>query len=470
MDESARPKTFFGKLQEITWTYIPLSVITFGGPQAHIAILLDLLVTKRKWIGEKEFVELFAIANSLPGPASTELAYAIAVIRAGIPLGIYSFILWSLPGGIVMSLFALGVSTLGSVLPLWLQAVKNGLVAAALGLVALAAFKLGNKLVTNRITQIINLISLSLSINFYKLAWLYPVLMIFGGLVTYLWSLYEAKRNISMKKKLDITNDQAPTENEFLQNEEDNVTDFTQKPEDLEIASNSVEPKVLVDSPINSKFTIFFGLILLGVWVFALVIAIIIRSVTPYNSPLNVLGTFYYVGSIIFGGGPVAIPLLQGYMIQANWLNNSEFLIGYAIISVLPGPMFNFAAFCGALALRGGSLSALGAFLAWFGIFGPGILIQTAIIPIWAKYRNLDGIKEIFKGVNAAAAGLLFSAVYLLSQNAINDTNIINYPFHLVITSFTFVFCGFLNLPSPAAVIIGGFVGILQWVAVGMPN
>ncbi|KAJ3128374.1 hypothetical protein HK098_004621 [Nowakowskiella sp. JEL0407] len=411
------PKTFLGKLKEITFSYVPLSVITFGGPQAHIAILLDMFVTKKKWINETEFAELFAIANSLPGPASTELAFAIALLRAGVPFALYSFVLWSLPGGIVMALAGLGVASLGTTFPVWLQAIKNGLVASALGLVALASYKLGNKLVTDRITQIINLISLSLSINFFTVAWLFPVLMIFGGLTTLIWSFLESKlkKNPAVDEKKNGTEAERQETEELVENE-------NASPSETQLNLEEVVNERTIEAPPPKKdyLNLTTGIIIVVFWVLLFVVAILLKSLTPYTSPWNVLGTFYYVGSIIFGGGPVVVPLLQGYVTQASWMSNSEFLIGFAIISVLPGPMFNFAAYCGALALRN-SYSGLSSLFAWIGIFFPGLILQIAVIPVWRQYRSLDAAKTIFRGVNAAAAGLLFSAVYLLSQNAIND-------------------------------------------------
>ncbi|KAJ1547697.1 hypothetical protein HK096_001076, partial [Nowakowskiella sp. JEL0078] len=461
---------------EITQAYLPLSVITFGGTQAHFAILFDLFVTKRQWVDDNEFAELFAISNSLPGPASTKVAYAIAVIRGGLFLGVYSFLLWSLPGGVFMALVGLGVSGLGKSLPLWVQAIKNGLVAAALGLVTLAAYKLGKKLVTDRITQIINLVSLSLSINLYKEAWLFPVLMVFGGLTTFVWEKVEPLLRIRWLRKKNKKNKEKLTELEDLHPQSDDgsttqvviQTDEFLKIDDTKITDLPLESAVS-RSVVAKNFTILAGLLVIALWLAIFVVSIVLRLLTPYTSLWNVFGTFFFVGSIIFGGGPVAVPLLQGYVTQSNWLTNSEFLIGYAIISALPGPMFNFAAFCGVLALRGSTFSILGAFLAWIGLFAPGVILQTGVIPFWIKYRSLDAARTVFKGVNAAAAGLLFAAVYLLSKSAIDDKNIVNYPFHLVITFAIFVFCGFLGLPSPVGVLIGGVIGILQWLVVGMP-
>ncbi|KAJ3129030.1 hypothetical protein HK098_002882 [Nowakowskiella sp. JEL0407] len=488
--EPTKPATprnsFFSSFIAISKAYLPLSVITFGGTQAHFAILIDVFVTRLQWVNEKEFAELFAISNSLPGPASTKVAYAIAVIRHGILMAIYSFLLWSVPGGIFMAVVALGVSNLGKSLPLWTQAIKNGLVAAALGLVVLAAHKLGKKLVTDRITHIINLISIICSITLYKEAWLFPCLMIFGGLTTYIWELIEPlinkvktfkKRSRKNSKIIELDNVKEDDTEFDLSAEEIKYSQVNPTPdvkslhsETKIIPESSPDPETAVSqSEIFKKFTLTAGFIVIFVWLVIFVSSILLRNFTPTTSPYNVFGTFFFIGSIIFGGGPVAVPLLQGYVTQSGWMTNSEFLIGYAIISALPGPMFNFAAYCGILALRNTPLTYLSAFFAWIGLFAPGVILQTGVLPIWFKYRTLNVAVTVFKGVNAAAAGLLFAAVYLLSKSAIDDQNIVNYPGFLAISCAVFVICGFLGLPAPIAVLLGGVLGIFRWIGVGMP-
>ncbi|KAI8815468.1 chromate transporter-domain-containing protein [Cladochytrium replicatum] len=491
---STKPTTLAGKFWETTRTYAPLSVLTFGGTQTHIAIFLDLFVEKYRWIDQKAFAELFAIANSLPGPTSTKIGYAISLIRnGGILLAVWSFLVWSLPGGVIMGGVGIGISSLSGALPAWVRALRDGLVSAAVALVALAAYRLGASLLKDRTTHIINLISFGLSINYYKQPWLFPSLMVFGGLTTYTMSYVEpafqtwkarrearkAERDIMIKvtkevdQLLDTEEGEARTEiagDACPQDSDEIIPAETQ----THTSSAPIEPQSSsLDEDENQysiRISIFVGILFFALWIVLLVGAILLRTLTPSSSPWNVLGTFYFTGSIIFGGGPVVVPLLQSYVVGNSWLTVSEFLIGYAIINILPGPMFNFAAFCGALALRSSAgYSILGAFLAWIGIFAPGIIIQTAVLPMWSRYRSLRTAQIVFKGVNAAAAGLVFSATYLLSQTAIDAKPLGNYPLYVVVTAVCFVAVGFLKMPAPVAIVVGGVVGIFEWLANGMP-
>ncbi|KAI8800143.1 chromate transporter-domain-containing protein [Cladochytrium replicatum] len=490
---SAPPATLAGRFWEITKTYVPLSVLTFGGPQAHIAVFLDLFVEKYRWLDKNAFAELFAIANSLPGPASTQLSYAISLIRnGGILLAVWSFLVWSLPGGVIMGAVGIGVSGLSGSLPAWVRFVRDGLVSAAVALVALAAYRLGTSLLKDRTTHIINLISFGLSINYYKQPWLFPALMLFGGLTTFTMSYvepaYEKWKSDREARKADMELMMKEVTKEGDQLLEAEEGERSAGPATISQDADEIRPaqpqRPTVTAPAEPqsspaenevqytiRITIFVGFLFLALWLLLLVASILLRSLTPSSSPWNVLGTFYFTGSIIFGGGPVVVPLLQGYVVENAWLTVPEFLIGYAIINILPGPMFNFAAFCGALALRTSTGSSiLGAFLAWFGIFAPGLIIQTAILPMWARYRSLRTSQIVFKGVNAAAAGLVFSATYLLSQTAIDAKPLGNYPLYVVVTAVSFVAVGFLKMPAPAVIVFGGAVGVLEWLANGMPQ
>ncbi|KAI8813445.1 chromate transporter-domain-containing protein, partial [Cladochytrium replicatum] len=353
------------------------------------------------------------------------------------------------------------VSGLSGTLPAWVQFIRDGLVSAAVALVALAAYRLGTSLLKDRTTHIINLISFGLSINYYKQPWLFPALMVFGGLTTFTMSyLLEAEEGEASAGH--APNRQDGNEIRPVQPKRRAPT-VPAEPQSPAPAEDEVQYTI--------RISILVGFLFLALWLVLLVASILLRSFTQSSSPWNVLGTFYFTGSIIFGGGPVVVPLLQGYGVENAWLTVPEFLIGYAIINILPGPMFNFAALCGALALRSSTgSSVLGAFLAWFGIFAPGLIIQTAILPMWARYSSLRTSQIVFKGVNAAAAGLVFSATYLLSQTAIDAKPLGNHPLYVVVTAVSFVAVGFLKMPAPVVIVLGGAVGILEWLANGMPK
>ena len=261
---------------EIIKAYIPLSLTSFGGPSAHVSMYLEKFVIQDKWISEKMFTELFAISQSLPGPASTQLGYSIALLRGGVLAGLLSFICWSLPGMIIMIGFAYGINQIGNSLPLWLQYVSNGLTSAALGLVALAAYKLSTKLLTNPLLVVIGVISASLAVNFTSITWLYPAIIVGGGMITFTQSYIEKKRA-------------ARIERESRTNVEENV--------DVNVSSPDVAPEV--DTNIYSSFKV--GLIVLFTWLVLLALSIVFKTISTIPLALKVFGNLYFAGSIIFG-------------------------------------------------------------------------------------------------------------------------------------------------------------------------
>jgi len=181
------------------------------------------------------------------------------------------------------------------------------------------------------------------------------------------------------------------------------------------------------------------------------------------------LSNVYIAGSIIFGGGPVVIPLLYSYVVDPGWLTEREFLIGVAFINVLPGPNFNFAGYCGALAFRNEYL-ILGAIMGWFGIFFPGLCLKMGILPLWKYVRGNSNMKSIFRGVNAAAVGLVFYAVWTLWQKAIVENGISNplgnYPLYVIVCCVGFVGVEYLNSPACIAVAVGALVGLINYAVI----
>ncbi|KAJ3286355.1 hypothetical protein HDU79_006563, partial [Rhizoclosmatium sp. JEL0117] len=416
------------RIKEVMVNYLPLGYITFGGPQAHIALLLDLFVTKKKWLSEEMFTELYAISNALPGPASTQLAFTVALIRGGVIPGILAFIVWSIPGGIVMGAVGYGVGQIGatSELPTSVLYIERSLAAVSIALVAQAAKQLVGKLMVDKTSCTLAAIAVVLVINFTSTAWLIPLIMFCGGLVTYLEG--EAPGWIAkykeQKKKRDEETTFRPAD--VVAGSSENLVSSTAdaiqpiQPVSVQQKAVTPAPEPKQDLHIYFSYSMKAGAVLIVLFFILLILAAVLRSY-DINQPINILSTFYFVGAIIFGGGPVVVPLLYQYVVSStNWLTPTEFLMGFAIINIMPGPNFNFAAFCGALAFRqNGWTTFVGAFLAWVGIFLPGLLIKAGVLPIWRHYRDLPVLKKIFKGLNSVAVGLLVAAVYLLWMKAI---------------------------------------------------
>jgi chromate transport protein ChrA len=206
-----------------------------------------------------------------------------------------------------------------------------------------------------------------------------------------------------------------------------------------------------------------FGFFL--IFLVLLIASILVRALVPTSEKAEygpLVSTFYFTGSIIFGGGPVIIPLLKTYTVDSGWMTDQQFLVGLAMIQSLPGPNFNFACFLGAVAMVNANQNGVaGAILGYLGIFAPGIILKDAIIPFWQHVREHSSVKKVFRGVNACALGLVFSATWLLwvQTNTMGGSS----GYHAVIASAAFVASGYLGIPSPLVIILGGGLGAIEW-------
>lgn len=188
--------------------------------------------------------------------------------------------------------------------------------------------------------------------------------------------------------------------------------------------------------------------------------------------PLDLFANMYLAGTIIFGGGPVVIPLLTEYVVQPGWVAPRDFLIGLAIIQAFPGPNFNFAVYLGALSLLGTSHhTILGAFLGYVGIFVPGITLAIGFQSLWRVLRKKTFVNSLLRGVNATAVGLVFTAVYRLWQigyltpESSRGTSLAEEPWWVVVAVLTYAESAWFHVPAPAAIVAGGILG-LCWYGV----
>ncbi|KAJ3014824.1 UNVERIFIED_CONTAM: hypothetical protein HDU68_000115 [Siphonaria sp. JEL0065] len=466
------------RIKEVVVNYLPLGFITFGGPQAHIALLLDLFVDKNAWQSQDMLTEMLASANAMPG----------------------------LPGGIVMSAVGYGVGRLGanSSLPIVALYIERSLAAVSIALVTIAAKQLTGKLMTDKTSCTLAAIAVVLVINFASVRWLIPVIMVVGGLVTYLegegpkW-ITKYKENRENRQKRDEEKKIGANEGDVEGGGDFGVAtsndDLVQQQGDAiqlgfvgasaaaaptstnaTTATTSIEPPHKKDDlHIYFSYSMTTGAILIALFFILLILSGILRS-QEINKPIDILSTFYFVGAIIFGGGPVVVPLLYSYVVSgAAWLTATEFLMGFAVINIMPGPNFNFAAYCGALAFRqNGWTTFVGALLAWIGIFLPGLLVKAGVLPIWRHSRDLPALKKIFKGLNSVAVGLLVAAVYLLWMKAValpdNEvTSLGEYTGWTGVMVVAFLAMDTWKIQPWWVVGAGAIVGALAWVIDGRP-
>jgi chromate transport protein ChrA len=187
----------------------------------------------------------------------------------------------------------------------------------------------------------------------------------------------------------------------------------------------------------------------------------------------------FLAGTVIFGGGPVVIPLLREYVVEPGWVSSRDFLLGLAIIQAMPGPNFNFAVYLGALAMLSGNTNRSvattlpGAILAFIGIFTPGLFLSIGFQSVWRALRKRPEVVSVLRGVNAAAVGFVFTAVYrlweigYLTKESARGTSLGREPWWLLVASATFTAVEWFSVPPPAAILGGGVAGLGWWGAVG---
>lgn len=205
-------------------------------------------------------------------------------------------------------------------------------------------------------------------------------------------------------------------------------------------------------------------------------IAILVARGVVQKPPLelDLFASMYLAGTIIFGGGPVVIPLLREYVVGPGWVSPRDFLIGLAIIQAFPGPNFNFAVYLGALALAPSmNPTILGAFLGFLGIFVPGITLAVGFQSIWRSIRTISFITSLLRGINATAVGLVFTAVYrlweigYLSADSVAGQSLGKEPFWLVVAAISYAGNAWFKLPPAAAILMGGVLGLCWYGVVG---
>jgi chromate transporter len=336
------------------------SLGAYGGPEAHYGVFADQLVAKKKYITEEELVELIALTGILPGPSSTQTIVAIGHKMGGPLLGLLTMLVWALPVLIVMTLLSFLSQFLDS-MDISQESLRY-IGPMAVGFIILAAYRIGRKVVTDRITLSLLLMG-GITTYFIREPWIYPLVLILGGVVS-----------IVVSKEKDLWN------------------------------------RVTINPP--WRYLIAFGFFAIGS---------LILTLTWDNKIIHLFESFYRYGYLVIGGGQVVVPLMYSELVEVNhYMSNQEFLTGFGLVQGLPGPMFSFSAYAGGMAARGGSVltQVLGAAAGGIAIFLPGLLLIYFVYPIWEKLKGIRGIKVSLKGITAVAGGLITVAAIILMQQS----------------------------------------------------
>ncbi|NVJ85479.1 MAG: chromate efflux transporter [Algoriphagus sp.] len=379
---------------------LALSLTAFGGPQAFLAMLLERMVKDRAYITEDELWELNALCNMLPGPSSTQLVSAIGFRVGGPNLAYLALLVWIIPATLIMTAAAALIYFLQENTPGALNFARF-IQPMAIGFIIFAAQKTISKMVQTTEAMVLVLISTFIAF-FYSSPFVFPVLLIIGGLST----------SIKYKK----------------------------------------QPKMEQDAPLRIQWANFY------LWGGVLVFAAILGALTKYQ-PVILFENFYRNGSLIFGGGQVLVPYLYTEFVDfKNFLSSEEFLTGYAISQGIPGPTFSISSFVGALSMREyGLLGFLsGGLIAAAGIFLPGIFLIFFVIRFWDQLKVYRPIRAALEGINAVSCGMLIAAAYLLFEPL--EANFIN--IFMILGAYSLL--QFTKISSPWIILGGILLGIIS--------
>ena len=392
-----------------------------------------------------------------------------------------------------MYAFSLGVSRIGDALPDPVYALLSGLNAATVGIIALAAVQLAKKAITDKVTRALVFLGGTAGIC-YTALWYFPVLMVMAGLTTIVWDsriLHDTVRKFRRKAEdaeaqpgLQNASQSIPTPSQDPVADQSSTQLRRINPNpaastiSLPISSSpthSPAPAQAENDPHRLLPSWSTGTLLLVLFaLFFLTIMLIRGLLRPLPRPFSLYANLTLAGTIIFGGGPVVIPLLREYVVAEGWVSPRDFLLGLALIQAFPGPNFNFAVYLGALSLAGtGIPTIVGAVLAYLGIFLPGLWVQTAFMGIWGKVRKNRVLLSGLRGINAGAVGLVFTAVYRLWRTGVLDkghqagSEFGAEPWWVVIVATSFVGGWGFGLNPPGAIVLGGVMGLAWWGAVG---
>lgn len=376
----------------------------------------------------------------------------------------------SLPGALGMFGLSVGVSNMGDTLPGPVYAVLSGLNAATVGIIALAAVELSQKVITDRLTRLLVFFGASAGL-LYNALWYFPVVLVGAGLVSVVYDFRLLHPPVLALRKLvgqSIVRTPGLEDSVELAQQTHPVSPRAEADADSTTTSN--EPRVI---PPGRQFGLSWklGLAIIGCFFITFAVVMAVRSAVPSKGLIySLFANMYLAGTIIFGGGPVVIPLLREYVVAEGWVSPRDFLIGLALIQGFPGPNFNFAVYLGALtAVHGGHSPLLGAVLAAVGIFLPGLVLVHGGMGIWGTVRAWRGVKSTVRGLNAAAVGFIYTAVYRLWQigwiekDFQQGTSLANDPWWVVVTATSYVGGCWFGLQPPVAMVVGAGLGLVRY-------
>ncbi|MEM5017977.1 chromate efflux transporter [Metabacillus indicus] len=379
---------------EILLVSTRLGLTSFGGPVAHLGYFRDEYVKKRKWLDERSYADLVALCQFLPGPASSQVGISIGIVRGGLVGGFISWFGFTMPSVIALILFAYFVTGFQAEDAGWI----TGLKIVAVAVVAQAIMGMGKNLAPDRPRIAIAVIAAVCAL-FFPTAIGQIAIIIIAGVTGYI--MYR-NQDVPKADKLAIS----------------------------------------ISKKTGAAAWILFAGLLIGLP--------LLRQLFP-SIWMAMFDTFYRVGSIVFGGGHVVLPMIEREVVPPGWISEETFLAGYGAAQAVPGPLFTFASYLGA-SMNG----VTGALVATAAMFLPSFLLVVGMLPFWNFLREKSSVQAALMGVNAAVVGILLAALYdPVWTSAIKSTG----DFALALAAFALLV--YFKLPPWLVVLLAAAGGIV---------
>lgn len=385
-----------GTPAEVFSAFFTLGLTSFGGPIAHLGYFREELVTRRKWLSDHAYADLVALCQFLPGPASSQVGFALGMMRAGWLGALAAFTAFTLPSALVLLVFAMTAASIAG--PIGAGAL-NGLKIVAVAIVAQAVWGMAKNLCPDRERAAIAVGAVAM------LAFLPGAFGMVGAI------MLGALAGLALGRGSGTP-----------------VGGHVTMPVSRGIAA--------------AALAAFFALLVL------------LPLIAGQSQSLAVIDSFYRAGALVFGGGHVVLPLLQAEVVAPGWVTPDQFLAGYGAAQAVPGPLFTFAAYLGAV-LGPTPNGIVGAIVALVAVFLPGFLILIGVLPFWDRFRAMPRAQSLMQGANAAVVGILGAALYApVFTSAIGDMR----DFALALACFVLLMAW--KAPPWAVVVVAALGGV----------
>jgi chromate transporter len=345
-----------GTVGEVFTAFLKLGLTSFGGPIAHLGYFRDELVVRRKWLDETTYAELVALCQFLPGPASSQVGFSLGLLRGnGLLGGLAAWFAFTMPSALILFAFAMGAASFTGPVA---EGFLHGLKLVAVAVVAQAVWGMTRSLTPDRARAGIALAAIAIVVSFAGS--FAQIASIAFGACAGLW-----------------------------------------------LCQGDIAP---VSGHLNFPVTRPAGAVALTLFAALLLLSPLLTAATGSHA-LAVFDAFYRSGALVFGGGHVVLPLLQAQVVTPGWVSNEAFLAGYGLAQAVPGPLFTFAAYLGAV-MNSPPNGLAGATIALVALLLPGMLLVYGMLPFWDATRTRPAAQAAMRGTNAAVVGILGAALY----------------------------------------------------------